>query len=160
MYTKLIDLYRQNREQGHLLIFILTVFLIIYFIPAGTDRFDNAILEAVRLTNWYAQEHVILCLLPAFVIAGAMAVYISQGSVLRYLGPKASKPIALGVASVSGTLLAVCSCTVLPLFGGIYKRGAGWGLLSHFCIPVLRSISWRSSLQRKCWDLNWVLPGQ
>ena len=105
MFTRLTDLYRQNREQGHLLIFILTVFLIIYFIPAGTDRFDNAILEAVRLTNWYAQEHVILCLLPAFVIAGAMAVYISQGSVLRYLGPKASKPIALGVASVSGTAL-------------------------------------------------------
>ena len=132
MYTKLIDLYRQNREQGHLLIFILTVFLIIYFIPAGTDRFDNAILEAVRLTNWYAQEHVILCLLPAFVIAGAMSVYISQGSVLRYLGPKASKPIALGVASVSGTLLAVCSCTVLPLFGGIYKRGAGLGAAIAF----------------------------
>jgi len=132
VYTKLIDLYRQNREQGHLLIFILTVFLIIYFIPAGTDRFDNAILEAVRLTNWYAQEHVILCLLPAFVIAGAMAVYISQGSVLRYLGPKAPKPIALSVASVSGTLLAVCSCTVLPLFGGIYKRGAGLGAAIAF----------------------------
>ena len=108
------------------------VFLVIYFIPAGTARFDNAILEAVRLTNWYAQEHVILCLLPAFVIAGAMAVYISQGSVLRYLGPLASKPIALGVASISGTLLAVCSCTVLPLFGGIYKRGAGLGAAIAF----------------------------
>ena len=84
-------------------------------------------LEAVYLTNWYAREHVILCLLPAFVIAGAMAVYISQGSVMRYLGPDASRPVALGVASVSGTLLAVCSCTVLPLFGGIYKRGAGLG---------------------------------
>lgn len=132
MYTKLTDLYRHNREQGHLIIFILAVFLIIYFIPAGTARFDNAILEAVRLTNWYAQEHVILCLLPAFVIAGAMAVYISQGSVLRYLGPQASKPIALSVASVSGTLLAVCSCTVLPLFGGIYKRGAGLGAAIAF----------------------------
>ncbi|HAI30029.1 MAG TPA: hypothetical protein DCM48_10850, partial [Thalassospira sp.] len=93
----------------------------------GTGRFDNAVLEAVYLTNWYAREHVILCLLPAFVIAGAMAVYISQGSVMRYLGPDASRPAALGVASVSGTLLAVCSCTVLPLFGGIYKRGAGLG---------------------------------
>ncbi|OSQ48928.1 permease [Thalassospira alkalitolerans] len=106
---------------------ILLGFLAIYFIPAGTERFDNAILEAVRLTNWYAREHVILCLLPAFVIAGAMAVYISQGSVMQYLGPDASRPIALGVASISGTLLAVCSCTVLPLFGGIYKRGAGLG---------------------------------
>ena len=132
MFNKLTTLYQENREQGHLLLFILATFLVIYFVPAGTARFDNAILEAVRLTNWYAEEHVILCLLPAFVIAGAMAVYISQGSVLRYLGPLASKPIALGVASVSGTLLAVCSCTVLPLFGGIYKRGAGLGAAIAF----------------------------
>tara|TARA_R110000868_G_scaffold16933_4_gene75163 strand:+ start:47596 stop:48915 length:1320 start_codon:yes stop_codon:yes gene_type:complete len=120
-------LYRENPREGHLAALILLGFLAIYFIPAGTERFDNAILEAVRLTNWYAREHVILCLLPAFVIAGAMAVYISQGSVMQYLGPDASRPIALGVASISGTLLAVCSCTVLPLFGGIYKRGAGLG---------------------------------
>jgi len=132
VFNKLTSLYQENREQGHLLIFILAVFLVIYFVPVGTARFDNAILEAVRLTNWYAQEHVILCLLPAFVIAGAMAVYISQGSVLRHLGPLASKPIALSVASVSGTLLAVCSCTVLPLFGGIYKRGAGLGAATAF----------------------------
>ncbi len=132
MFNKLTSLYQENREQGHLLILILAVFLVIYFVPVGTVRFDNAILEAVRLTNWYAQEHVILCLLPAFVIAGAMAVYISQGSVLRHLGPLASKPIALSVASVSGTLLAVCSCTVLPLFGGIYKRGAGLGAATAF----------------------------
>jgi len=132
VFSQLTSLYRENREQGHLLLFILGVFLIIYFIPAGSARFDNAILEAVRLTSWYAREHVILCLLPAFVIAGAMSVYISQGSVLRYLGPQASKPIALSVASVSGTLLAVCSCTVLPLFGGIYKRGAGLGAAIAF----------------------------
>lgn len=132
MFNELTSLYRENRKQGHLLISILAAFLIIFYIPAGTARFDNAILEAVRLTNWYAREHVILCLLPAFVIAGAMAVYISQGSVLRHLGPQASKPIALGVASVSGTLLAVCSCTVLPLFGGIYKRGAGLGAATAF----------------------------
>jgi uncharacterized membrane protein YraQ (UPF0718 family) len=75
---------------------------------------------------------VILCLLPAFLIAGAMAVYLSQGSVMRHLGPQASKPVALGVASLSGTLLAVCSCTVLPLFGGIYKRGAGLGAAIAF----------------------------
>ena len=130
--NKLTTLYRENREQSHLLLLILAVFLVIYFIPAGTARFDNAVLEAIRLTNWYAQEHVVLCLLPAFVIAGAMAVYISQGSVLRYLGPQASKPVALSVASVSGTLLAVCSCTVLPLFGGIYRRGAGLGAAIAF----------------------------
>jgi len=132
VFSQLTSLYRENREQGHILLFIIGVFLIIYFIPAGSARFDNAILEGIRLTSWYAQEHVILCLVPAFVIAGAMSVYISQGSVLRYLGPRASKPIALSVASVSGTLLAVCSCTVLPLFGGIYKRGAGLGAAIAF----------------------------
>ncbi len=132
MFKNLITLYRENRGQSHLLLLFLGLFLAIYSIPAGTARFDNAILEGVRLTNWYAREHVILCLLPAFIIAGAMTLYISQGSVLRFLGPRASKPIALSVASVSGTLLAVCSCTVLPLFGGIYKRGAGLGAAVAF----------------------------
>jgi uncharacterized membrane protein YraQ (UPF0718 family) len=124
--------YQDNSGQAKLLLLIVGVFLLVYFIPAGNARFDNAILEGVRLTHWYAQEHVILCLLPAFIIAGAMAVYISQGSVMRYLGPSAPKPLALGVASVSGTLLAVCSCTVLPLFGGIYRRGAGLGAAIAF----------------------------
>jgi uncharacterized membrane protein YraQ (UPF0718 family) len=132
MYKQLVELYGSNRREGNLLFFMLAAFLAIYFIPAGTARFDNAVLEAVRLTNWYAREHVILCLLPAFLIAGAMAVYISQGAVMRYLGPTASKPVAFSVASVSGTLLAVCSCTVLPLFGGIYKRGAGLGAAIAF----------------------------
>lgn len=132
MITQLKGLYTENREQGRLIALVVAGFLLVYFMPAGTTRFDNAILEAVRLTHWYAQEHVILCLLPAFVIAGAMAVYISQGSVMRFLGPQASKPVALSVASVSGTLLAVCSCTVLPLFGGIYRRGAGLGAAIAF----------------------------
>lgn len=132
MFENLITLYRENRAQGYLLLLFVGLFLLIYFIPAGTARFDNAVLEGIRLTNWYAREHVILCLLPAFIIAGAMALYITQGSVLRFLGPQASKPIALSVASVSGTLLAVCSCTVLPLFGGIYKRGAGLGAAVAF----------------------------
>ena len=160
MFNKLTSLYRENQGQSHLLLFILGVFLVIYFIPAGTARFDNAVLEAVRLTNWYAREHVILCLLPAFVIAGAMAVYISQGSVLRYLGPQAPKPIALSVASVSGTLLAVCSCTVLPLFGGIYKRGAGLGAAIAFLYsgPAINIMA--IVVQPKCWGLNLVLPGQ
>ncbi|MEH6467365.1 MAG: permease, partial [Porticoccus sp.] len=130
--TKILTLYKENPRQGHLLLFLLVGFLVIYFLPVDSERFSNAWLESIRLTNWYAREHVILCLLPAFVIAGAMAVYITQGSVMRYLGPKASKPIALSVASVSGALLAVCSCTVLPLFGGIYKRGAGLGAAIAF----------------------------
>ncbi|MCK9504300.1 MAG: permease [Porticoccaceae bacterium] len=132
MKNPLLEQYRSNPREGNLLLFMVTTFLLIYFLPVGTERFDNAVLEAVRLTNWYAREHVVLCLLPAFVIAGAMAVYISQGSVMHYLGPQASKPLAFGVASVSGTLLAVCSCTVLPLFGGIYKRGAGLGAAITF----------------------------
>ena len=132
MYRQLLELYGANRRQGNLLVFMVAGFLAIYFIPAGSARFDNAVLEAVRLTNWYAREHVILCLLPAFLIAGAMSAYISQGAVMRYLGPTASKPVAFSVASVSGTLLAVCSCTVLPLFGGIYKRGAGLGAAIAF----------------------------
>lgn len=132
MYRQLLELYGANRRQGNLLVFMVVGFLAIYFIPAGNTRFDNAVLEAVRLTNWYAREHVILCLLPAFLIAGAMSAYISQGAVMRYLGPTASKPVAFSVASVSGTLLAVCSCTVLPLFGGIYKRGAGLGAAIAF----------------------------
>ncbi len=132
MYARLVSLYRENPSQAYLLLSMLGVFLLIYFLPAGNARFDNAVLEAFALTHWYAREHVILCLLPAFIIAGAMAVYISQGSVLRHLGPQASKPVALGVASISGTLLAVCSCTVLPLFGGIYRRGAGLGAAIAF----------------------------
>lgn len=119
MYAHLLALYRANPREGKVLSFMITAFLLIYFLPAGTERFDNAVLEAFRLTNWYAREHVILCLLPAFLIAGAMAAYLSQDAVMRYLGPDASKPVAFSVASVSGTLLAVCSCTVLPLFGGI-----------------------------------------
>jgi hypothetical protein len=107
-------------------------FLLIFFLPMGQPRFENAVLEGLRLTQWYAREHVILCLLPAFVIAGAMAVYISQGAVMKHLGPASPKPVAFGVASVAGTLLAVCSCTVLPLFGGIYKRGAGLGAAIAF----------------------------
>ena len=132
MTTRLRELYSSNAREGNMLFFMLAVFLLIYFVPAGTARFDNAVLEAVRLTNWYAREHVILCLLPAFLIAGAMSAYISQSAVMHYLGPEASKPVAFGVASVSGTLLAVCSCTVLPLFGGIYKRGAGLGAAIAF----------------------------
>lgn len=132
MIKQLRRLYDSSSREANLLLFMVATFLLIYFIPAGTARFDNAVLEGVRLTHWYAQEHVILCLLPAFLIAGAMSAYISQDAVMRYLGPAASKPLAFSVASVSGTLLAVCSCTVLPLFGGIYKRGAGLGAAIAF----------------------------
>ncbi len=120
-------LWRDNRTEGRALLAISAVFLMAYFMPVGTARFDVAVLEGIHLAHWYAREHVILCLLPAFLIAGAIAAYINQGAVMRFLGPAAPKPVALGVASLSGILLAVCSCTVLPLFGGIYRRGAGLG---------------------------------
>jgi uncharacterized protein len=107
-------------------------FLALYFLPVGTARFDGALVEAFALAHWYAREHVLLCLVPAFFIAGAIGVFVSQAAVMKYLGPSASRPMAYGVASVSGTVLAVCSCTVLPLFGGIYKRGAGLGPASAF----------------------------
>lgn len=111
---------------------LVGIFLVVYFLPLGTARFDNAVTEALALTQWYAREHVVLCLLPAFWIAGGIAVFVSHTSVMRYLGPKAPKPLAYGVGSVSGTILAVCSCTVLPLFAGIYRMGAGLGPATAF----------------------------
>ncbi len=111
---------------------LAVVFTSVYFLPVGQPRFDGAVTEALELTKWYAREHVVLCLLPAFWIAGAIAAFVSQASVMRYLGPKAPKPLAYGVGSVSGTILAVCSCTVLPLFSGIYRMGAGIGPATAF----------------------------
>lgn len=107
-------------------------FLLFFYLPVGSVRFNNAVLESLELTKWYAREHVLLCLIPAFFIAGAIGVFISQGAVMRYLGPKAKKWLAYLVASVSGSILAVCSCTILPLFAGIYKMGAGLGPASAF----------------------------
>ena len=106
---------------------ILGFFLFAYFMPLGSIRFNNAVLEAFELTRWYAREHVVLCLIPAFFIAGVIAVFVSQGAVIKYFGAKAKKWKAYLVASLSGTILAVCSCTILPLFSSIHKRGAGLG---------------------------------
>ncbi len=108
-------------------IYLAAVFIGIYFMPVGLNRFDNAIFEGLYLIKWYAREHFLLCLVPAVFIAGAIAVFVSQDSVLKYFGAKANKVLSYSVASVSGTVLAVCSCTVLPLFAGIYKKGAGIG---------------------------------
>ena len=110
-----------------ILLGLLAAFLGLYFLPMEHLRFQGAILEALHLAKWYAREHVLLCLVPAFFIAGAIGVFVSQNAVMKYFGPKASKWLSYSVASVSGTILAVCSCTVLPLFGGIYMRGAGLG---------------------------------
>ncbi len=114
------------------LLWIAGIFLLLFYLPVGIPRFDNAVFEALYLVKWYAKEHVLLCLVPAFFIAGAIAVFVSQESVMKYLGPAANKAIAYGVSSVSGTILAVCSCTVLPLFSGIYRMGAGLGPATAF----------------------------
>jgi len=111
---------------------IVAGFFLCYFLPVGWARFDHAVVEALALVRWYAREHVLLCLIPAFFIAGAIAVFIRQEAVMRYLGVGAHKVVAYSVASVSGTLLAVCSCTVLPLFAGIYRMGAGLGPATAF----------------------------
>ncbi|MCP4404474.1 MAG: hypothetical protein GY801_45125 [bacterium] len=120
------------KQEWKALSLIIGVFLVAFYLPVGHPRFDNAILETFHLTKWYAQEHVLLCLIPAFFIAGAIGVFVSQASVMKYLGAKANKVLAYGVASVSGTILAVCSCTVLPLFAGIYRMGAGLGPATTF----------------------------
>ncbi|MGD9138290.1 MAG: permease [Desulfobacterales bacterium] len=106
---------------------IVGIFLVVFWLPTGNSRFTGAVIEALALAKWYAQEHVLLCLVPAFFIAGAISVFVSQSAVMKYLGAGAKKVMSYGVASVSGTILAVCSCTVLPLFAGIWKRGAGLG---------------------------------
>ena len=120
------------RTQWKPLAVIAVVFAVFYYLPLDSLRFTGAVFEALYLAKWYAQEHVLLCLVPAFFIAGAIAVFVSQASVLKYLGPRAGKTLAYGVASVSGSVLAVCSCTVLPLFAGIYRMGAGLGPATAF----------------------------
>lgn len=111
---------------------ILAIFGIVYMLPVESIRFHPALREGLSLARWYAREHVVLCLVPAFFIAGAISVFVRQESVMKYLGSGASPWVAYPVASASGTILAVCSCTVLPLFGGIYRRGAGLGPATAF----------------------------
>ena len=114
-------------KETKILILIAAIFAAFYFLPVDSLSFRDSILEGFSLLKWYAREHVILCLIPAFFIAGAISVFVSQDSVIRYFGYGAKKWISYSFASVSGTVLAVCSCTILPLFAGIYKRGAGLG---------------------------------
>jgi len=115
------------KKELQIFAWILGFFLFAYYMPIGNATFDNALLQAFELAKWYAQEHVILCLIPAFFIAGVIAVFVSQGAVIKYFGANAKKWKAYTIASLSGTILAVCSCTILPLFSSIHKRGAGLG---------------------------------
>ena len=146
------------KERYKLLIIVL-VFLGAYFIPWSDPVIRRSGLEAFLMLQEYAQQHVLTCLIPAFFIAGAIAVFVSQASVLKYFGSTANKILSYSVASVSGTVLAVCSCTVLPLFAGIYTRGAGIGPATAFlysgpAINVLaivltaRILGWQLGLAR------------
>ncbi len=117
----------ESKKELKILFWIIVIFGVAFFLPVESIRFNTAIDATFDLVKWYAREHVVLCLLPAFFIAGVISVFVSQGSVLRYFGANAKKWLAYTVASVSGTILAVCSCTILPLFSSIHKRGAGLG---------------------------------
>ena len=117
----------KNLTPNKKLLIITGIFLTIFFIPFTNPRVVGAIQEAFLMLSDYAHEHVLLCVVPAMFIAGAIVVFLNQQAVMKYLGPKANKMVAYSVASVSGAILAVCSCTVLPLFKGIYKKGAGLG---------------------------------
>ena len=119
------------KERTKLLLIIL-IFLVCYYLPWSHPTIRRSGLEAFMMLREYAREHVLTCLIPAFFIAGAIAVFVSQASVLKYFGVQAKKVLAYSVASISGTILAVCSCTVLPLFAGIYSRGAGIGPATAF----------------------------
>jgi uncharacterized membrane protein YraQ (UPF0718 family) len=146
------------KERTKLLIIVLT-FTAVYYIPWANETVRQSGLEAFMMLQEYAREHVLTCLIPAFFIAGAIAVFVSQASVLKYFGAQASKILSYSVASISGTVLAVCSCTVLPLFAGIYTRGAGIGPATAFlysgpAINVLaivltaRILGWQLGLAR------------
>ncbi len=106
---------------------LAVVFIIIYFVPFRSAQIQAALQEAIIMLSDYAREHVLFCLIPAFFIAGAIMIFLNQQAVIRYFGPDAKKITAYSVASVSGSILAVCSCTVLPIFKGIYRKGAGLG---------------------------------
>ncbi len=111
---------------------MLIVFLIAYYLPLGDPKVRRAVVEAFKLLQWYARNHTLACVVPALFIAGGIITFLSQAAVMRYLGPNSNKVAAYGVASVSGSVLAVCSCSVLPMFAGIYEMGAGLGPASAF----------------------------
>ncbi len=150
---------KQMKSEWKKLVLIAGVFLAAYYIPFGHPRVQGAILEAFHMLQDYAQKHVLFCLVPAFFIAGGISVFVSQASVMKYFGAQANKVLSYGVASVSGAILAVCSCTVLPLFAGIYKRGAGIGPATAFLysgpainilaiILTARILGWQLGLAR------------
>lgn len=143
-------------KEAKAFLILTAVFLAAYFIPFGRPAVQNALNEAFLMLQEYARLHVLFCLVPAFFIAGAISVFIRKESVIRYLGPKANKLMSYGVASVSGTILAVCSCTVLPLFAGIYTRGAGIGPATAFLYsgPAINILAITMTARILGWELG------
>jgi uncharacterized membrane protein YraQ (UPF0718 family) len=119
-------------KQWKIFAIFASIFLIAYYLPLSNPKVTAAILESFKLLQWYVRNHTLACVLPALFIAGGIITFLSQASVMRYLGPNSNKFAAYTVASVAGTVLAVCSCSVLPMFAGIYKLGAGLGPASAF----------------------------
>jgi len=132
------------------------IFLAAWWMPVDASRVHSGLHEALALTRWYAREHVVLCLLPAFFIAGAIGAFLRQASVMKYLGAGANRFAAYGVASVSGTILAVCSCTVLPLFAGIHRMGAGLGPATAFLYsgPAISALAIVLSAKVLGWEMG------
>jgi uncharacterized membrane protein YraQ (UPF0718 family) len=143
------------------LLLILLVFASCYYIPWDNPTIRQSGLEAFMMLREYAREHMLTCLIPAFFIAGAIAVFVSQASVLKYFGATAKKAISYSVASVSGTVLAVCSCTVLPLFAGIYTRGAGIGPATAFLYsgPAINVLAIVLTARILGWQLLYLQEG-
>ena len=143
------------REKTKLLI-LIAVYMVCYFVPWNDPAIRRSGLEAFLMLREYAREHVLTCLVPAFFIAGAISVFVSQASVLKYFGAQANKILSYAVASVSGTILAVCSCTVLPLFAGIYTRGAGIGPATAFLYsgPAINVLAITMTAQILGWKLG------
>ncbi len=158
----------EQKKEWLKLLGLAALFAAFFWLPVGWERFDAGLFEALYLARDYARAHVLLCLVPALFIAGAIAVFISQASVMRYLGAGANKMLAYGVASVSGSALAACSCTVLPLFAGIHRLGAGLGPAVTFlyagpAINVLaivltaRVLGWQLGLARAAGAVGFAL---
>jgi uncharacterized protein len=120
------------KKERKVLIYIILVFLAFYFLPIKSTLFTAALLSGLELLREYAREHILTCLLPALFIAGAIVALVNKEAVLKYLGSNVKKRISYLIASVSGAILAICSCTILPLFAGIRKRGAGLGPATTF----------------------------
>lgn len=115
------------KKERNIFILLIGLFLAFYFMPTGSALFTESVLSGLKMLHEYSREHVLTCLVPAFFIAGAIAIFIKKDFVLKYLGGKTKKVLSYSIASVSGSILAVCSCTILPMFAGIRKRGAGLG---------------------------------